>query len=75
MGDVVGHRLLVRHCEHQRAVVAVAQPKQLRDLDAARPAPGILRLQHRHQHLEAADSVHLLANDLLGTTVNAPAGG
>ena len=63
--DVVGERLLVGHREHVRRALAVLELEQLLDLIAPGRLPGLGRLQHRHQHLLAADRVHLLAHDRL----------
>ena len=41
---------------------------------AAALLPELRRLQHRHEHLLAADGVHLLADDLLDLLHDAPAG-
>ncbi len=73
LGDVEGDGLLVGHREHELRALAVVQLEQLLDLDPARLAPRLGRLEHRHQHLLAADRVHLLADDLHDPLVHAPA--
>ena len=64
-GDVEGEVLLVGHRQRQLGLLAVLELEQLVDLVAAGPPPELRRLEHRHQHLLAADRVDLLADDLL----------
>ncbi len=64
-GHVGGDRLLVGHREDHVGALAVLELEQLVDVVAAGPAPDLGRLEHRHQHLVAADRVHLLAEDRL----------
>ena len=73
--DVRGDDLLVGHREHQLGALAVVQLEQLLDRVAAGAPPQLGRLQHRHQHLLAADRVHLLAHDRIDALVDPPAGG
>ena len=54
--DVEGDRLLVRHRQHERALGAVLELEQLRDLAAAGAVPQLPGLEHRHQHLAARRS-------------------
>ncbi len=67
------HRLLVGQRQHVVASVPVLQAKDLRDRVAARLLPQLVGRQHRHEHLLAADRVHLLANDLHDLLVYPPA--
>jgi hypothetical protein len=67
------HVLLVRHREDEVGALAVLQLQQLRDRVAARALPQLRGVQHGHQHLEPADRVHLLADDLHDVLVHAPA--
>jgi hypothetical protein len=73
--DVEGDVLLVRHREHQLGPLAVLELEQLLDLVATRLAPELGGLHDRHQHLLAADRVHLLADDPLDLAMGPPAGG
>ena len=57
--DVVGDVLLVGHREHEVRVLAVSQLEQLVDVVAAREAPQLGGLEHRHQHLVGADRIEL----------------
>jgi hypothetical protein len=66
--------LLVRHRQHHVGAPAVLELEQLVDAVAARPLPRLGRVQDRHQHLLAADRVHLLADDLDRVLVHSPAG-
>ncbi len=72
--DVPGDDLLVGHREHHVGAPAVLELEQLLDLVAARSTPRLGRVQDRHQHLLAADRIHLLAHDLHDPLVYAPAG-
>ena len=74
LGDMKRDSLLVRHREHQLRALAVGQLEQRVDVQAPRPAPRLGGLQHRHQHLLAADRVHLLADDLHDALMHPPAG-
>ena len=71
--DVVGHRLLVRHRQHEVGAAAVLELEQLLDVVAAARLPEVSGLQNRHQELHRADRVELLAHDLLGLAVGPPA--
>ena len=68
-----GDDLLVRHRQHHVGAAAVLELEQLVDLVAAGAPPRLGRVQHRHQHLLAADRVHLLAHDLHDPLVHPPA--
>jgi hypothetical protein len=70
---VRGDDLLVGHRQDQLGVAPVAQLEQLVDLVAAGLLPQLGGLKDRHQQLRAADRVELLAHDLLGPAVGAPA--
>ena len=59
LGDVEGDRLLVGHRQHQLGALAVGELEQLLDPEPAGAAPQVGGLEHRHQHLLAADRVHL----------------
>ena len=72
--DVEGDGLLVGHRQHEFGALAVRELEQLLDPQAAALAPRLSRLQHRHQHLLAADRIHLLADDLHRVLMHAPAG-
>ena len=72
--EVERHRLLVRHREDEVAAAAVLQPEQLGDPDAAGLLPQLGGREHRHQHLLAADRVHLLPDHLHDLLVRLPAG-
>ena len=65
--------LLVRHRQHELGAPAVLQLEQLRDRVAAAALPQLGRVQDRHQHLQPADRVHLLADDLHDVLVHPPA--
>ena len=69
------HRLLVRHRQDVVPALAVLEPEDLLDVVAPGLLPELERRQHRHQHLLAADRVHLLADDLLDLPVHPPAEG
>ena len=74
LARVERERLLVRHRQHvARAPLRSLSAEDLRDVVAAGLLPELDRRQHRHQHLLAADRVHLLADDLLDLPVHAPA--
>ena len=64
--DVGDHLLVGRAVEHL-AVVPVLDAQHLRPIGvvAARLAPQVGRLERRHQHLDRAGPVLLLADDLL----------
>ena len=66
-------RLLVRHRQDEVAARPVVQVEDLGDLDPAGRLPQLGGSKHRHEHLLAADRVHLLADDLLDLPVDAPA--
>ncbi len=71
-GHVGGDRLLVGHRQHHRRALAVLELEQLLDRVAPGLLPGLGRLQHRHQHLLAADRLHLLADDRLDLPLRPP---
>ena len=73
--DVERDGLLMGHREHELRALAVGQLEQRLDVQAAGRAPRVGRLQNRHQHLQAADRIHLLADDLHRALVHPPAGG
>ena len=73
-GYVPGDYLLVRHRQHHVRAPAVLELEQLRDRIAPGAAPGLGRMEHRHQHLLPPDRVHLLANDLDNPLMHPPAG-
>ena len=73
--DVEGDHLLVGHGQHHLRPAAIGQLEQLVDLVATRASPRLGRLQHRHQHLLAADGVDLLTHDPHRLLVHTPAGG
>jgi hypothetical protein len=74
-GHVRGDDLLVGHGQDHVGAAAVVELEQLLDAVPAAPSPQVGRLQDRHEHLLAADRVHLLAHDLHDPLVHAPAGG
>jgi hypothetical protein len=74
-GDVERQALLVGHRQHHLGSLSILELEQLLDPVAASPAPELRWLEHRHQHLLAADRVDLLADHLLDLAVHAPAGG
>ena len=65
--------LLVRHRQDVLTSRTVLEPEDLVDVVAARLLPELERRQHGHEHLLAADRVHLLADDLDDLLVDAPA--
>src|SRR5207244_6606393 len=65
--------LLVRHREDVLAAGAILDVEDLGDSDPPRRLPQLSGRQDWHQHLLAADRVHLLADDLLDPPVDAPA--
>ena len=71
-----GDDLFVRHGERHVGALAVLEAEHLvaDGVPAAALLPELRRLQHRHEHLLAADGVHLLADDLLDLLHDAPAG-
>ncbi len=71
--SVEGHRLLMRHREDEVAARSVLELVDLGRDDAPGLLPELGRRQHRHEHLLGADRVHLLADDLRGVLVHAPA--
>ena len=73
--DVEGDDLLGGEGEHHVGTLAVLELEDLINAVTARALPQISRIDHRHQHLLAADGVHLLADDLRGVLMRAPAGG
>ena len=72
--DVGGDDLLVGHREHEVRALAVVELEELVDAVAPALLPELRGQQHRHEHLAAADGVDLLADDLDGALVGAPAG-
>ena len=68
-----GHRLLVRHREHEVAAVAIFQMEDLGNVVAPALLPELGRRDQRRQHLLRADRVHLLADDLDDLLVDSPA--
>ncbi len=72
-GHVEGDVLLVGHRQHELGAAAVLQLEDLVDVVAAAGLPQLGRLDHGHQQLVRADRVELLAHDLLGLAVGAPA--
>ncbi len=66
-GRQVGDDFLVGHRQHQVAFGPILEPRHFRPdrVVAAAGAPEIGRMHARHQHLLAADRVHLLADDRL----------
>ena len=73
LARVEGDRLLVRHRQDVVPAGAVVEVEDLRDLDPPGRLPQLGGRQDGHQHLLAADRVHLLADDLLDLPVDAPA--
>ena len=73
-GDVEGEVLLVRHRQHELGPAPVLELEHLVDVVAPAGPPQLSGLEHRHQHLPAADGVQLLAHDLLHPPVRAPPG-
>ncbi len=71
-----GDDLLVGHRQRHVGALAVLETEHLAadGVPAAALLPELRRLQHRHEHLLAADRVHLLADDLLDLLHDAPAG-
>ncbi len=65
--DQIGDHLLVRRTEAELALMAVAQAQQLRAvlLPASGFLPQLGGLHDRHQQLQRAGAVHLLAHDVL----------
>ena len=74
--DVGGDDLLVRHRQHHVRAAPVLEAEQLAAdrVVAAALLPDLGRVEHRHQHLVPADRVDLLADDLHGLLMHAPAG-
>ena len=70
---VEGDRLLVRHRQHVFGTLPILEPEELQDVVAPRLLPELEGGQNRHQHLLAADRVHLVADDLLDLAVHLPA--
>ena len=73
--DVGRDDLLVGHRQHQVGASAILELEQLLDAVSPGAPPQLGGLEHRHQHLLAADRVHLLADDLHDPLVDAIAGG
>ena len=73
LARVEGDRLLVRQRQHVVGALAILEAEELLDVVAPGLLPQLVRRQHRHQHLLAADRVHLLADDLLDLAVHSPA--
>ena len=71
LAGVERHRLLMGHREDEPASGAVLEPEDLGGVAAGR-LPELRRSQDRHEHLLAADRVHLLADDLLDLPVHSP---
>ncbi len=71
--DVAGDDLLVGHRQNHVGSATVVELEELIDLVASRSPPRLGWVEDRHQHLLAADRVHLLAHDLHDLLVNAPA--
>ena len=71
-----GDDLFVGHGEDHVGALAVLEAEHLAadGVEAAALLPDLCRLQDRHEHLLAADRVHLLADDLLDLLHHAPAG-
>ena len=71
-----GDDLFVGHRQRHVGALAVLEAEHLAadGVPAAALLPDLRRLQHRHEHLLAADGVHLLADDLLDLLHDAPAG-
>ena len=71
-----GDDLFVRHGERHVGALAVLEAEQLAAdrVPAAALLPDLRRLHDRHEHLLAADRIHLLADDLLDLLHDAPAG-
>ena len=67
------HGLLVRHREDELPSGAVGEPEELRNHDPAGLLPQLGRRDHGHEHLLAADRVHLVAHDPDDLLVHAPA--
>ncbi len=67
------HGLLVGQRQHVLAAVSVLEAEDLGDRVAARLLPELVGREHGHQHLLAADRVHLLTDDLHHLLVDAPA--
>ncbi len=71
----VGDDLFARRLDHEVALVAVLDAHQLGAvlLEPPRFLPQLGRLHHRHQQLDAAGAVHLLAHDALDPADDAQA--
>jgi len=71
-----GDDLFVGHRQGHVAALAVLEAEHLAadGVPAAALLPDLRRLHDRHEHLLAADGVHLLADDLLDLLHDAPAG-
>ena len=67
-----GDRLLVGEREDEAPAPAILEVEQLRDRGASCRLPELDGREHRHEHLLAADRVHLLADDLDDLLVNPP---
>ena len=71
-----GDHLFVGHGQRHVGALAVLEAEHLAadGVPAAALLPDLRRLQHRHEHLLAADAVHLLTDDLRDLLHDAPAG-
>jgi hypothetical protein len=65
----------VGHREHERPLVAILELEQLGDAAASGAVPQLPWVHDRHRHLEPADRVHLVPQDLLDPAVHTPACG
>jgi hypothetical protein len=72
LAGVEGDGLLVGHREHERAAHPIVGLPELGNRVAAARLPELGRCDHRHEHLLAADRVHLLPDDLHDLLVHAP---
>ncbi len=73
-GDVRRQRFLVGHRQDQLGIAAIAKLEDLGDVIAPGLLPQVGRRDDRHEHLLAADAIHLLADDLHDVLVDPPAG-
>ena len=65
--------LFVCHRKHVLAPCAILDAEDLLDVVTLRVLPELERREHGHEHLLAADRIHLLADDLHDLLVHAPA--
>ena len=72
LARVVGDRLLVRHGQHERPAHSILGLPELGNRIAPARLPQLGRRDDRHEHLLAADGVHLLPDDLHRLLVHAP---